>query len=350
MSATLRERAQLAAIVVLVVLAVVGGLAMLRSTPDVPRSEGIPAEVLKVSNRTSVPSPPLPATVVDAGPDLQSAGRCGGTPPFRGTKRVFAENGAEVVVHLPGGYDGSTPRPTVVVFHRAFDSAERMITEEIVATSEVSDFVVLGFNAAKPTGWSTREYESSAVAILWAHEEFCLDRSRLFVVGNDQGARITANLACMMPVSGTAVTFDRSVRGCRPVVATSRLRVYGLRDKNVPVKGGASCSVIEGASSSAADIRDSWMKLMKCDGRTKAWGDYPSGTCKQWDCDRDAVYVECALDSGHYWPNDPGPMIPTTPCAVEDPETPFPTMPAIWDFFVEHGHVITDDELAKVRE
>ena len=178
-------------------------------------------------------------------------------------------------------------------------------------------------------------------AIEQAREDLCINRGRLYAVGDEAGSRVASRLACTIPVSAYAVTWDGTSFVCDHVVDTPRIRLYGERDKNQPPQGGWGCNVVAGEFASAANIEKRWKRVMGCRGKRGVWREFSGGTCATWKCAR-GKFVHCATTASHQWPGTVPPyQIPS--CEVEPSPTPFPFAEAMWRFFDEEGLNVAAD-------
>lgn len=305
-------------------------------------------DALFATNEPKPAEPPSgPRLQTDVGSSARDASAvpesaCNKPAPFSGVRRLPTT--LESWATFPSSY-GAEPMPLVVLFHRAFRTAPEFIKySKFQALAEEHGFVVVAFRETEQLGYDERLFGKVAKNIEKLFQDHCLDRSRLYLVGDDQGSRIAWTLPCMIPVSAYAVTFDRSARACVPVLPTSRLRVYGVHDRYVPPSGAVGCSPLDGDSASAASFRKNWSKALEC-GEAQPWGDWESGRCERFEC-RYGNHAICAGELNHQWPDGPDSLVPWPGCHANIPGELFPIPDAIWKYFSEEGVAFSAEQLA----
>lgn len=242
-------------------------------------------------------------------------------------------------VHVPRGYDPQKRYPVVMMFHRSLRDGAEMLHD--TGMGEVADevgFIIFSFTSSAPTYWPVEEEQTVRQALAAGATRLCIDPTQLFAMGDGAGATMARRLACEMPLSAYAISFNGSAKSCDPVVPTARMRIYGRRDKNIPPDGGVGCNPFAGEFASAEGIDRNWKHRLGCSGGPIPWGDFEGGECRTWDCEL-AALVSCATGAGHQWPRSAGAKIDLGGvCYVEPPAVDFPYGQAIWKFFDEHGY------------
>jgi polyhydroxybutyrate depolymerase len=235
-------------------------------------------------------------------------------------------------VHVPSGYEASTPAPLVIVFHGAGSSSDDM--ENLFGVDKTSDRA--GFVAVYPQGidaiWHTGLVKNGpgpqvddlgfVRALLTRLEsDYSIDKNRVYAVGFSNGAFFTQRVACAMASDFAAVA---SVSGqmshalstaCTPSRPISVLLIHGTDDPVVPYDGGSVQGSRSGNPLLSVDATVSfWMHTNTC----------PKSGASDWLPDarpadgthvRHEAHTGCAAGTevtlysirhgGHTWPDGP---------------------------------------------
>jgi len=142
-------------------------------------------------------------------------------------------------------------------------------------------------------GWDTRAETSTDLAFFdalvdWAATNYCIDRSRIHVIGHSWGAGMANLVACarkgvrtLVSVGGGGPTFP-----CQAAVAA--MIVHGVDDQDEPLSSGQLAVT-------------TWGFYNRCGtGQTPA----PVEGCVQYaDCLNETPLLWCEHPGGHGWPN-----------------------------------------------
>jgi len=142
-------------------------------------------------------------------------------------------------------------------------------------------------------GWDTRSEASGDLAFYdalvdWAATNYCIDRSRIHVVGHSWGAGMANLVACarkglrtLVSVGGGGPTFP-----CQSAVAA--VIVHGAGDQDEPLSSGQIAV-------------EAWSFYNQCGtNHTPA----PVDGCVQFaDCQQEAPLLWCEHSGGHGWPD-----------------------------------------------
>ncbi len=277
--------------------------------------------------------------IAEAPTNARLAG-CGQPAPFSGLGRLGGVGGDSWDTYLPEGYDPDHQHPLVLMYHRRLRTGRSLIADSrIAAVADANGFVVIAPTASGAMAWQAEHLQPTEDMVHYARGRLCLDPARLYAIGDEVGGSFVRKLACHMPLSAVAVNTGGTGVTCEPVVATARMRLYGLRDKEIPPTGGWGCNPFGGEFASAATIDRNWKGVHQCEGPDQKWGKFPGGECRTWDCEF-APLVTCATNGGHYWPGQTG-LIDTERCHVEPAKVEFPYAEAIWKFFDTEGTLLT---------
>ncbi len=302
-----------------------------------------------------------PAGVADT--QRPSAG-CGQAPPATPgvSKRLTMSSGGlerEFLLHLPAGYDSSSPTPLLLDFHGYTGTGPS--EEEYTGLSPLADeegFIVIypqgtgfetpagqrvtswndlaGSRSEGPAGricsenafryphppecgeptpctWATCHDDLGFIADLLdlVEGELCIDLERVYASGMSNGGMFTHRLGCDMadrfaaiaPVGGTMA------RGyaCAPDLPTGLMNINGANDGYVSQRGDMSS---DGYYYEAATrVLATWAEAQGCDSNPTPFETSRDGTaglvCWQHaNCESGAKVVHCDWDGAHDWPQE----------------------------------------------
>ena len=153
------------------------------------------------------------------------------------------------LVHLPSGPRAAEPKPLVIAFHGAEETAELMA--EVTDLNRWSDNA--GFIVAYPQGldrhWQTGnplsdDYVFAANLIAELEKRYPVDRSRIIAAGMSNGAEFAQELGCRKEfrfyavVAVSATLQEDSMRKCTPSHSLRIVTFHGSDDPIVPYGGG----------------------------------------------------------------------------------------------------------------
>lgn len=297
------------------------------------------------------PPDPLPTTIpIDVGSGEVTG--CG-SPQTPGIQLHRFDQDRRWHVHVPSGYDPDRPHPVILMFHRSWTGGKRMLVgTRMGKTADAQSVLVVSLGGTDSIPWQGPEDIGFAMqALRGVYEDYCVDLSRVYALGDGAGGGFVERLACSLPLSAIATTAHGMWEGdkvCEPLVPTPRMRIYGRLDKHVPLEGGTGCVPLTGPYVPATQIRERWGELYNCDEEPTPWGKYAGGKCLAWTCSL-APMLECETTGGHYWSTSAPLAIDLPGCGTDDPDPPFPYREAIWDFFEKEGRVLTETEIETQR-
>ncbi len=192
--------------------------------------------------------------------------------PFGGLPRQY-------LVHVPSGYDGSTPVPLVVDLHGLGSNAQEQ--RGISGMRQMSD--AHGFLVVYPDGWRNAwnaklccgnpelddvAFIRAVVAAVVAQAN--IDSRRVYVTGLSNGGAMTQRLACDAAdlfAAAAPMAFplaDKPATGCQPARSIPVLTVMGLTDMLVRYDGGFGSAAgtfdywhdVDACTDGAPDVRD----------------------------------------------------------------------------------------------
>jgi polyhydroxybutyrate depolymerase len=265
-------------------------------------------------------------------------------------------------VHIPSDYDGSTPRPLVVVIHGAFDTAKGI--EKFSGFSQIADrenFIVLypegigifgylqHWNAGHCCGKAANDRIDDVGYLTKAIEDVCMrlsvDRNRVYMVGFSNGGMMTYRFAAEhTDILAAAAPIAASIGG-RPNAGAPEWRIpkpekplpiliiHGLDDDDIPFDGGVSMH--RKGERTYLPVEESvqfWIEANGCKGAPIVSTSRDGAIQIQaWDnCKNASATVLYKIDGwGHVWP---GPYF-TAELPAGDPLLGFDVAEIIWKFF-----------------
>ena len=279
-------------------------------------------------------------TAADAAAPAEPQNRCGEKPPWRGDKQLYLDRGLNrrfYFAYLPEPYDQKKPVPVVLMFHKLMKSGSDFLQgSDIRRIADRENVVVLSFDAADNTaGWDDYDIEFVKDALDETAKALCLDRSRVYAIGDGGGGLMARNLACEMPLSAIAMSgsgehVDESF--CTPDPPVPTMRIQGLEDRYIPIQGGRGC--LGGLFIPLKDVEEAWRKRNECSGKRRRYTRKKDGTCFTWSCEG-APFVSCHIEGGHDW-STAGPEPFEVP-GCSSPMSRFPHIDVIWSFFEKEG-------------
>jgi polyhydroxybutyrate depolymerase len=269
------------------------------------------------------------------------------------------------LLHVPEGYDGSTPRPLVVVIHGAFSGAKEM--EDRSGFSDLADrerFIAVYPNGIGLFGllrhWNSGHCCAKALkdgiddvgfvetVIDEVADRLNVDRGRVYLVGHSNGGmlayRIAAErsdlVAAIAPVSATIGGKPSEDEPewviPEPQAPVPMIVMHGTADQHVPYDGSNGGKTR--GKMSAISVRrsvDFWVRRNGCEPDPTV-GQLRNGGVRQemWTgCANDADVELLTLDG---WDHDwPGPHF-TAKLPEDDALYEFDAAGIIWEFLRRH--------------
>ncbi len=153
--------------------------------------------------------------------------------------------------------------------------------------------------------WVDAEHEIDFARYLIdrAQKTYCIDESKVFVVGHGSGARMAEHARCSLPVNAVALTSylgHESHRVCEADPAVPVVHMRGETDGYSPAQGGEDCQGTPRIS--LAEQNRQFANVNGCSRQTEVFAKTSDYTCVAWkECE--APFVSCSHPQGHGWPN-----------------------------------------------
>ncbi len=210
----------------------------------------------------------------------------------------------EYLVHVPDGYDASSPVPLVVDMHGLTSSAAAQARFGWREKADAEGFIVVhpqGLNAS----WNGGELCCGAsqndgvddegfirALVDQMKRDACVDARRVYATGLSNGGAMSHLLACNAAdvfAAAAPVSMSNGVSPCEPARPISVIMTRGTNDPLVPFNGGFLFP-------SAAEDFAGWAELNGCRGEPA-----PSAElCQTFDqCEGGVEVTLCTLDAGH---------------------------------------------------
>lgn len=228
-------------------------------------------------------------------------------------------------VFVPSSYEPGTTAPLVLGLHGGFGSGEQFERDNGLerALSRRGMLAVFPdgvrgpgrgirtWNAGACCGWSAA-IDVDDVGFLGAlvskvQRRYDVDPNRIYAVGHSNGAMMSLRLACDLPgvfaaIAPVAGAID-DTRPCRPRHRMNVLLIHGLRDRNVPYRGGVGEGYSQVDYASVAQAVDRWRRINRCAGAAAVTVVGDLRTKDAQGCDPGgAVRLRTLIDGNHEWP------------------------------------------------
>jgi polyhydroxybutyrate depolymerase len=212
-----------------------------------PPSQPSQTQTSRPSTAPAQPSPPVPAT--PAAPTTASSG-CNKTPPGAPLSSVLV-GGLErpFIIYVPPTYDSRKTYPLIVAFHGRTNS-NAQVRQYFGLEAAMPEAIILypsGLKNGRSFTWANRGDDGNALRDFALFDEllritqfyYCINPSRIFVVGHSLGAYFANSVACaragivraVASLAGGLQTFQ-----CRAAVAS--LLFHNPNDNLVAISEG----------------------------------------------------------------------------------------------------------------
>jgi polyhydroxybutyrate depolymerase len=224
-------------------------------------------------------------------------------------------------IHLPPGYDGSTPLPVVLNFHGFTSSGlQQQESTNMDALADREGFITVypnglyeSWNAGVCCGRSAETnvddvgFTRALVADLG--ERGCIDESRVYATGMSNGGFLSHRLACEAADLIAATAPVAAVLGipdseCQPARPIPIMHLHGTSDPLVPFDGGGLAD-----SPSVAESTEGWLARNGCTGESAITYENGDASCETVEpCDGGVSVTLCLAEgAGHCWLGQPCP-------------------------------------------
>ncbi|MDH3653476.1 MAG: hypothetical protein OEN21_04355 [Myxococcales bacterium] len=247
-------------------------------------------------------------------------------------------------IHLPPGYDGTSPLPLVLNFHGFTSSGlGQQASSSMDVTADARGFVVAypngldqSWNAGLCCGRSATldvdDVGFTRAVIEDISSRACIDPSRVYATGMSNGGFFSHRLACeaadviaaVAPVAGVLGIEEEACNPARPIPI---IHLHGTGDMLVPYDGGGLAG-----SQSVDDSTEGWLDRNGCSGERDITYQNGDATCETFEqCRADASVTVCTIEgAGHCWPGQP---CPTGRGDLGESTTDIDANEAMWGLF-----------------
>jgi polyhydroxybutyrate depolymerase len=229
----------------------------------------------------------------------------------------------QFIVYAPGAATTS-PRPLVLVYHGATDTAAHTVSETDFEAVAQRDHEIVAFLQGYDDTWNEGAGDTPAHAagindvaftsavLHWIESHDAIDRRQIAASGISNGALLVELLGCRLageltliaPVEGELpVSVSPSCHPSRPV---SVFEVHGTADMSIPYDGGHFDGVGGGTTVLSAPASAArWAELDRCGSHSGSTTHGSSTDATYRGCSRAASVTLDTIHGGtHAWPSD----------------------------------------------
>jgi polyhydroxybutyrate depolymerase len=216
-------------------------------------------------------------------------------------------------VHLPAGYDPSTPTPVVLSYHGLNVSANlHMAVTRFNDVADTEGFIVVypsGIGTSHNAGVCCGPAQNDDVDdVGFAHamldvleSELCVDTGRVYANGLSNGGFMSYRLACEASERFAAIGSVAGVTGmlgCLPSRPIPIVHFHGTDDAIVPYGGNFAISYM-----SVDNHIESWVERNGCSTSATVTWQQGNVLCERYTgCDDDVLVELCTVEGGgHQW-------------------------------------------------
>lgn len=269
---------------------------------------------------------------------------CGAPPPFSGAgvlSTLHVLSRTSWLTYIPGGYDTTREHALLILLHPDHIQAPAFL--EQTGLSKIADqhgFVIIAPFDGEHSAWrSPAAIDLVHAAVEHTADQLCIDRSRVFAVGHNNGGYAIERLTCEPWITAAATTSYRPKKTsfrCAPRTSPETdepapkpyLGLSPLESGHMPVEGGPNC--YGSVKVSLDEFEQMWRTRNGCEGPGETALVHQGSVCTTWSCD--APYMSCRLAGGHGWTGMPRRSLADWKnCDGEPPDFPFGE--TIWGFF-----------------
>lgn len=221
-------------------------------------------------------------------------------------------------IHVPPGYNVSSPAPLLVALHGGGPQGDLQANEAYYGLNAKSDRE--GFVLVFPHGLGRNQDDVGFIrqVVNNVFRQMSIQRGRIFAAGLSDGGMMAYRLACELPELFKAVASvggTDSNPGCAPGSAVSVLHIHARDDAQVPFAG-------------APETAAKWAQLNGCTARPRRILEKGGAYCEAYSYCRGQAEVQlCATETGgHSWPGGRTARIGGASQAISATDL-------IWDFF-----------------
>lgn len=275
--------------------------------------------------------------------------------PRSNRRMVSSGQEREYLLHVPPGYDPSTPTPLVISMHGAMLwPGTQMAISHWNELADERGFIVVypsgrspwgGGTGMRPKVWSTRP-DSTAADVRFISDlitrleaAYDIDPSRIYASGYSNGGGMAFALSCTMPDRIAAVGIvagaeDEPWSSCADTAPVPMISFHGTADPLVPYEGEGPSWLSPRPFPSIPEWTARWARRNRCAPSPVVTVAAADVTRRQYvGCaDSAAVVLYTISGGGHTWPGGkplPKWLVGTTTRSVDATRL-------IWAFFREH--------------
>ncbi|MHB8684047.1 MAG: CE1 family esterase [Dehalococcoidia bacterium] len=246
------------------------------------------------------------------------------------------------ILHVPTGYQGTSPTPVVLLFHGFALSADFM--RSYTKFSDVADahqfILIIPNGSGSPQYWNSNGVPGGPNDVAFVRDllakvgsELCVDPARVYAAGYSNGGGMAQLLACELPRQIAAVGLVASEYGpCDARVPM--IAFHGTADPVLPFEGAGGTGAGSASFPPIRMVVSAWAAGLGCDRLptiSRPAPDVELSTFHNCIAGDAQVLLYAVLGGGHTWP---GAAFPVD--AVGRTTQEINASATIWGFFAAH--------------
>ena len=257
------------------------------------------------------------------------------------------------LLHLPTGYNETTPTPLIIALHGGFGNAYSIENQsQLSVKSDAENFIVVypegveggAFNISSwNAGWCCGFASNSNVDDVGFIDElldtllsqYSIDTNRIYATGMSNGGFMSYRLACELSdrIAAIApVAASMSMVSCNPVRPVPVISFHSYLDTNVPYDGGVGDGPSNHYNPPQDSILNALSNMNTCSIANDTIINNSEYTNIKWtncNCETE-IHQYVTLDGGHSWPGG-------NQTALGNPVSNFiSATDLMWSFFQQH--------------
>ena len=266
--------------------------------------------------------------------------------PHKGLDRTY-------LLHLPGGYTGTSPLPLIIAMHGGFGNAYNMQNQsQLSIKADQENFIVVYPEGVKSdvlkisswnAGWCCGYASSNNIddvgfinaLIDTLVGQYAIDTNRIYATGMSNGGFMSYRLACELShrIAAVApVSASMSMADCSPQRAVPIISFHSYLDTSVPYEGGIGDGPSDHYNSPQDSVNNAWAEKNGCTIKNDTIQNNEEYTEIHWsNCTCNAeIHYFITQDGGHSWPGGNA-----TP--IGDPASEYISAnDLMWEFFQQY--------------
>lgn len=215
---------------------------------------------------------------------------------------VPCEPGTGYCLHVPESYENDVPHPLLVVFRPRLATASEFM-EKFQDLAERKGVIVMAPNGADIKPWRNDDGHQVDDLIKFVKQDYCIDASRIFAFGSQDGGRAASILDCTeIPAAVAYHAYLYQAGGSSPYKCGPNdnpkpmIWFAPLGSGRWPYDGGGHCFSKNDNLLSVSETAVHWAKRNQCEARPLR-----RPGCTEFDCGEYPTRF-CTIGGGSDWP------------------------------------------------